>query len=396
MWSEDTDTTLQACFDHVDWEMFHHASGNDVNEFSDTVTCFISKCIEDIVPTKTVRIFPNQKPWINGEVRTALHARNAAFRTGNVGNTRAVLQSTIRRAKRDYGAKLEDQFENGDARSMWQSLRTITDFRGKTGGGESPSTSLPGELNTFFARFETDGVSQPAPALPTTASPPPLNISEAEVRSAFQRLNIRKATGPDGIPGRVLRTCASQLAGVFAVIFNLSLSQAVVPSCFKSSIIVPVPKHPKVSCLNDWRPVALTPVISKCFERIVRNYICSVLPASLDPWQFAYKQNRSTDDAVSLALHTALTHLDLGKNRCVRMLFVDYSSAFNTIIPARLDTKLRDLGLHPTMCSWIFLLFVRPEASSKDGKHEVGTPDPQHRSSTRLCVEPSFIFTVHA
>ena len=99
--------------------------------------------------------------------------------------------------------------------------------------------------------------------------------------------------------------------------------------------------------------MALTPIISKCFERLVRDYICSMLPATLDPWQFAYKQNRSTDDAVALALHTALTHLDLKKNRCVRMLFVDYSSAFNTIVPAKLDLKLRNLGLHPAMCSWI-------------------------------------------
>ncbi len=49
----------------------------------------------------------------------------------------------------------------------------------------------------------------------------------------FKRMNIRKAVGPDGIPGRVLRACAFQLAGVFTDIFNLSLSLSVVPSFFK-------------------------------------------------------------------------------------------------------------------------------------------------------------------
>ena len=285
---------------------------------------------------------------------SALHARNAAFRSGDLGDTRAVLQKTIRRAKKEYSAKLEDQFESGDARTTWQGLRTITDFRGRTRCAESPSASLPGELNTFYARFERNPGSHnlPLPALP--AEDNPLTISEADVRRTFQRVNTRKAVGPDGIPGRVLKVCAAQLAGVFTSIFNLSLSQAVVPSGFKSSIVVPVPKHSKVTCLNDWRPVALTPIVSKCFERLVRDHICSVLPATLDPWQFAYRQNRSTDDAVALALHSALTHLDKGgKNRCVRMLFVDYSSAFNTIIPSILDEKLRNLGLHPAMCNWI-------------------------------------------
>ncbi len=165
-------------------------------------------------------------------------------------------------------------------------------------------------------------------------------------------MNIRKAVGPDGIPGRVLKACAFQLAGVFTVIFNLSLSLSVVPSCFKKSTIVPIPKKNKITCLNDWRPVALTPIFSKCFEKLVRDYICSVLPASLDPLQFAYRSNHSTDDAIAFTLHTALAHLE-NKNTYVRMLFVDYSSAFNTIVPATLVAKLQTLGLNRSLCSWI-------------------------------------------
>jgi hypothetical protein len=68
--------------------------------------------------------------------------------------------------------------------------------------------------------------------------------------------------------------------------------------------------------------------------------------------QFAYHNNRSTDDAISIALHTALSHLDR-RNTYVRMLFIDYSSAFNTIVPTKLITKLRTLGLNTSLCNWI-------------------------------------------
>ena len=44
-------------------------------------------------------------------------------------------------------------------------------------------------------------------------------------------------------------------------------------------------------------------------------------------------------DAISTTLHTALTHLDK-RNTYVRMLFIDYSSAFNTIVPSKLVIKL--------------------------------------------------------
>ncbi len=107
----------------------------------------------------------------------------------------------------------------------------------------------------------------------------------------------------------------------------------------KKSTIVPIPKKNKITCLNDWRPVALTLIFSKCFEKLVRDYICSVLPALLDALQSAYRSNRSTDDAIAFTLHTALSHLE-NKNTYVRMLFVDYSSAFNTIVPATLVAKL--------------------------------------------------------
>ncbi len=57
-------------------------------------------------------------------------------------------------------------------------------------------------------------------------------------------LTHRKPPGPDNIPGRVLSECADQLAHVLVDIFNTSLGQAKVTSCFKTSTIIPVPKKP--------------------------------------------------------------------------------------------------------------------------------------------------------
>jgi hypothetical protein len=125
---------------------------------------------------------------------------------------------------------------------------------------------------------------------------------------------------------------------VFTDIFNLSLTESVMPTCIKQTTIVPVPKEGNL--LNDYRPVALTSVAMKCFERLAMAHINSILPDSLDPLQFTYRPNISTDDAISIALHTALSHLDK-RNTYVRMLFIDYSSVSNTIVPTKLITKLR-------------------------------------------------------
>ncbi len=164
--------------------------------------------------------------------------------------------------------------------------------------------------------------------------------------------NVRKAAGPDGITGRVLRSCTDQFSGLFTSIFNESLATSVVPTSFKKSVIT-VPKNSKPSCLNDYRPFALTSIVMKVFERLLKKHICSSIPATLEPLQFAYRPNRSTDDAISQVLHSSLTHIDSKNGNYVRLLFIDYSSAFNTIVPIKLAIKLTDLGLNSSLCDWI-------------------------------------------
>ena len=179
-----------------------------------------------------------------------------------------------------------------------------------------------------------------------------ITLSAADVSKTFRQVNIFKAAGPDGLPEGVLRACADQLASVFPDIFNLSLSESVIPRCFKQTTIVPVPKNTKVTCLNDYQPVALMSVAMKCFERLVMAHIHTIIPETVDPLQFAYRPNRSTDDAISIALHTTLSHLNK-KNTYERTLLIDYSSAFNTIVPTKLITKLKTLGINTSLCYWI-------------------------------------------
>ncbi len=71
--------------------MFRAASDDDIEAYSDTVKCFIRKCIEDVVPTKTICIYPNQKPWINSDVRAALSGRKSAFKSRNTDDLRFTI-----------------------------------------------------------------------------------------------------------------------------------------------------------------------------------------------------------------------------------------------------------------------------------------------------------------
>jgi hypothetical protein len=139
--------------------------------------------------------------------------------------------------------------QNVSIETIWQGLQIITEYKRKTSHVTDTDVLLPEKLNIFFAHFEDNTVPPSRPATKDCG----LSFSVANVSKTFKRVNPRKATGPDGIPSRILRTCADQLAGVFTDIFNPSLSQFAVPTCFKIATIVPVPKKAKVTELNDYR-----------------------------------------------------------------------------------------------------------------------------------------------
>ncbi len=231
-----------------------------------------------------------------------------------------------------------------------------------------------------------------AQKLPTPPNDQALCLSPADVRKTLSRINPRKAAGPDNIPGRVLKDCAEQLTDVLTDIFNTSLSQAVIPTCLKSTTIIPVPNKSPVSCLNDYRPIALTPIIMKCFERLVMHNIKTSIPNTLDPLQFAYRPNRSTDDAISSTRHLALTHLE-NKDSYVRMLFIDFSSAFNTIIPQQLINKLSLLGLNNSLCNWI-LDFLTGRPQSVRVGHNTSSTTTLSTGAPQGCVLSPLLFTL--
>ncbi|KAI4905156.1 hypothetical protein NFI96_005845 [Prochilodus magdalenae] len=90
----------------------------------------------------------------------------------------------------------------------------------------------------------------------------------------------------------------------------------------------------------------------KVFERLILAHLKSITDPLLDPLQFAYRANRSVDDVVNLTLHFILQHLDSHGNYA-RVLFVDFSSAFNTVVPQLLQAKLSQLSVPGSMCRWI-------------------------------------------
>ena len=108
------------------------------------------------------------------------------------------------------------------------------------------------------------------------------------------------------------------LAKPLSDVFNMSLATSVVPRQWKAASILPIPKLSVPLKTADYRPISITPVLTRILERIVvKDYIypsfrCAPTGISFND-QFAFQPTGtgSTTAALIMLLHTVTTLLTM-------------------------------------------------------------------------------------
>lgn len=115
--------------------------------------------------------------------------------------------------------------------------------------------------------------------------------------------------------------------------------------------MVPVPKVLHLGELNRYRPVALTSHLMKTLERIILGHLRTLVSSTLDLLHFPYRPAVGVDDAIICLLHRALSHLESpGSN--VRVMFIDFSSAFDSIQLLLLQGNMEEAGVDQHLVAW--------------------------------------------
>lgn len=113
----------------TDWQCFYDVC-DDINELTDTVSAYISLCVDDVIPTKKVVIYPNNKPWVTKELKSVINKKKKTFYCGDPlekkAVSREVKKNKIRKAKIQYRRKIENQYSGGDLRAAWRYMWTHT------------------------------------------------------------------------------------------------------------------------------------------------------------------------------------------------------------------------------------------------------------------------------
>lgn len=359
----------------VNWNfMYRQDNCQDQADFFDTV---IDNIFNDCVPLTSFRVKNNDKPWINHYFRQLLVKRDIAWRSGDM-----VLYRKLRnRANRcrfslrtQFYQQKVDQLKETNARDWWRHIKVISGMSNGAKnninfydnvlyGNETVNVdSFPNVFNNFMSSlaahvkpFDCNILSRLRENLDVV--PEYFIVDELSVFNVLNKVKVDKAVCDTFLNNRMLREFSDVLAGPICALINSSIRQGYVPSQWKLARITPIPKiNPPKQLESDFRPISITSCVSKVAEFFLCKFFNEHFSKYLDRNQFGSTAKRSTTLALIKFSHFLFSESDKPHN-ILRILFVDFTKAFDLVDSNVLYKKFTDLNFPPHITTW-FLSFL--------------------------------------
>ena len=177
------------------------------------------------------------------------------------------------------------------------------------------------------------------------------NMKCENVRKALQMIKVKKATGYDNIPPKIIQMCNDELCTVFTSIINDSFSLNVFPDDMKKAEITPLFKKNNDMDKNNFRPVSTLTTFDKVFEAIIADQLYEYFNTIFHDMLCAYRKSYSCDHILIKIVDKWKWALD--NDEFVGTVLMDLSKAFDCIPHGLLICKLRAYGISEKSC--IFL-----------------------------------------
>ena len=352
---------------------------NEVNEAWSTFKSKFSKIADSMAPSREVRVKQRTNPWFDSSILELIRLRDMARVRWKKNKDQADFitfkkyrnqtRETIRQAKRDYYSNAIKE-NSSDTTKLWKILKNLgCGGETKNKGNEANIglnnngciefdkrkvatifnnyfssvardlvTKLPDRTNEYGGDFVTEyyeklGVKASSFSL--------VKVTTEKVTKMLQELNVKKATGLDGISARLLRDAAVVIAPYATHIINLSLDQGKVPTDFKNARVTPIHKKGSKSDPSNYRPVSILNVISKVVEKIVHDQIYDYMTDKnlLYEFQSGFRKSCSTETCLLYLTDQIRKEVDSGK--MCGLVLLDLQKAFDTVSHEILLAKMK-------------------------------------------------------
>lgn len=370
-YAEMLDSCLQNV--HVPFEAFTNSSSiarDNINVFYNCIESSIQHAVNLCIPQRQVRACEFNVPGWNTYVSERHETARAHFKDWvyngkpkhgpvyeGMKQTRALFKLSLRHCRSNIEQIKADactvSLVNKEPRKFWNEVYKLGNSKTTnhvvTVGGATGKQEIADMWKTNFERLYGSGGSSPHrnSFMQKVATLPESNdltfISVQDVQTVIAHQKLGKAPGPDNIHMEAYIHGGQRLSCYITFLFNLCLKHGYVPDSFNHSVLIPLVKNKTgdVSCVDNYRAIALSQSVTKLLEGIIMRFIESY--DACDVHQFGFVKQQSTATCTYVFKKVVKYYTERGSH--VFACFIDFRKAFDNVDYWLLFCKLWDSGL---------------------------------------------------
>ena len=179
-----------------------------------------------------------------------------------------------------------------------------------------------------------------------------IDFSPSIVRKLLKNINVNKSTGPDDIHGKVLKNCRDSIAYPLSCIFKISYNIGQIPDEWKLANVVPIHKKGSKASVENYRPISLTSLVMKIFERIVRDDLMAKCQHKLHQNQHGFLPRKSCTTQMVDFVDSLSSSIN--ENIRTAVIYFDFAKAFASVNHDIILNKLKyKFGIDGTLLKFI-------------------------------------------
>ena len=278
---------------------------------------YLKTLCEQYIPKQVIVTHAQSHPWLDVHCAKAIQKKAASEGTDSYALEQESCAEVLKQAYAKYLDKLKERISKlSKSDKLWWVLnRELLHKRAKT-SSIPPLRTEDGQWHLeakakadFFAEaFGTKYTLPVALADQFVATPDFWQFSFVAIRTRtvlhlLSHIDVNKATGPDGLPGRIIKELAKELAIPITILCRRMLKEACLPQIWRDHLIAPLYKRESIYNREHYRCVHLTTTISKVRERAIGNPLMMFLQNhGYGDAQWIFRKQSSSRDLVLVSV----------------------------------------------------------------------------------------------
>ena len=292
----------------------------------------------------TIRIKDDfQQPWYDSEVHELNKRKNwlhKRYKTTKSTIHYLKFAECRKQVQKLADSKLDEYFADENSPNLIKK-KFYSYVKSKTNSHRIPEVvnyndclrSKPKDQADLFNKYFSDQFSAPShyniDISYTNNESYSIDFNPSRIEALLRDVNPNKAQGPDKIHGKILKNCARSLSRPLAILFNLSYNTGCIPSDWKLANIVPIHKKGSKAEVSNYRPISLTSLVMKIYEKIIRDKLMTKCGHLIDDRQHGFLKFKSC--TTQMVYYCDSLALSLNDNIRSDAIYFDFQKAFDCV-----------------------------------------------------------------